>query len=289
MAVITAAKNLTRQWRTFSTAFSLGWQNESNWTWRPVYLLYAAIRPLALCLILYFLFMIAAKNPSTNQTFISVFLGNAFFTVFMTVSGGIGWVIIEDREFFRIIKYVYIAPSNFVVYILGRSTILVMVALFSLSFVLVFGLVVLELPINAAQIHWPMLIASFFLGSISTLAIGMIFAAFIMVTAKHAFLLAEGVGGAFLLLCGVIYPISFLPMGLRAFAYAMPMTYWMEATRRAFSQPPFGTTFAGWSDSMIMIVLVLTVGVSVMVSRVLFARILDYAKKTGKIDQVTHY
>jgi len=271
------------------TSFRIGWENESNWTWRPVYFLYAAIRPFALCLILYFLFRVSSQDPSVNPTFVSVYLGNAFFTIFMAVTGGIGWVIIEDREWFRIIRYVYIAPMNFILYILGRTLLILLVSIASLLIILAFGSGVLGIDFAPAGVDWAMLAVSFALGLASTIALGVILAGFVIITARHATLLAEGVGGAFLLLCGVIYPVDLLPAGLRAFAWGVPLTYWMEATRRALSRPAFGQTLAAWSDLQVMLALLATTAMFAVGSLLVYRLCLRFAKSRGKIDQVTHY
>jgi ABC-2 type transport system permease protein len=273
----------------FRTSFWLGWENESNWTWRPFYFLYAALRPLAMCLILYFLFRIASPDPSANPAFVSVYLGNAFFTIFMAVTGGIGWVIIEDREFFRLIRYIVIAPMHYTVYLLGRTFLVLLVSISSLFVILLFGAFVLGVPISLSAVRWPLLLGSFVLGLASTASLGMILAAFVLLTARHASLLAEGIGGAFLLLCGVIYPIDFLPGPVRIFAMGIPLTYWMEATRRALYPVPFGRVLAGWTSGGLMAVLAATTALLVLASMLVFRLCFDYAKAHGKIDQITHY
>jgi ABC-2 type transport system permease protein len=280
---------MRRTLQVLKNSFWLGWENESNWTWRPVYFIYAAVRPFAICLILYFLFRVATDNPAANETFVSVYLGNAFFTIFMAVAGGVSWVIIEDREFYRIIKYVYISPMHFPLYVIGRTLLILLVSIFSLAVIVLFGIFVLGIPVTFSSIHWPMLLGSFALGLISTGAIGIIFAGFVMITARHATLLAEGVGGAFLLICGVIYPVDLLPTVWQYLAKAIPLTYWMEATRRSFSRPAFGQTLAEWSDGGLMLALAISAVIFVLLASWVFTACLNFARRTGRIDQVTHY
>ena len=271
------------------TSFRIGWENESNWTWKPVYFLYAAVRPFAMCLILYFLFRVASANPSANPTFVSVYISNAFFTTFMAISAGIGWVIIEDREFFRIIKYIYIAPMRFSLYVFGRTLLVLAVSIVSMLIILGFGILVLGLPITVSAIHWPMLAGSFALGLISSASLGMMLAGMVLLTARHSTLLAEGVGGAFLLLCGVIYPIDFLPKIWQAIAMGIPLTYWMEATRRAFGLPAFGQALQFFSSSTLFLALFGFAVLYVLASIFVFNFCSYTAKRLGKIDQTTHY
>ncbi len=271
------------------TAFKIGWENESNWTWRPVYFLYAAVRPFALCLILYFVFRAATDNPSADPNFMSVYIGNAFFTIFIAISSGIAWVIIEDREWLRVIKYIFIAPMRFSLYILGRAALVMSVSILSTIVIILFGLFALKLPITAEQMRWGYLLASFALGLASSASLGMMFAGAVMLTARHSTLLAEGIGGAFLLLCGVIYPLDFMPAALQKIAMGLPLTYWMEATRRGFGLPPFGQAMAGWSNGGILIALVGFAVLFMALAVVVFKACTHAAVKRGKLDQITHY
>lgn len=275
--------------KVFWTSFLIGWEDESNWTIKPVYFIYATLRPFAMCLILYYLFKVATDNPAADPAFHAVYVGNAFFTIFMAVSAGIGWVIIMDREFYRIIKYIYIAPMRFSLYVTGRASLVMVVSIFGTLIILVFGRFVLSLPFGMADINWGMLLVSFILGIASSGALGMIFAGFMLVTARHATLLAEGIGGVFLLLCGVIYPVDFLPGFWQKIAMGIPLTYWMEATRRAFGIAPFGEIMAGFQTATLMLALALFALLYVAGALYLFKYSTFLAKKYGKIDQVTHH
>ena len=271
------------------TAFRIGWQNESNWTWRPLYFLYVLIRPMAACMILYFLFRVVSSNPAANPGFVSVYICNAFFTIFVAMTGGIGWVIIEDREWFQVIKYVYIAPMNFILYLIGRMLLVLLISIFGLTVILLFGEFVLGIPLAAGSIHWPLLAASFILGMISSAALGVMLAALVLITARHSMLLSEGIGGVFLLLCGIIYPIDFMPRILREVSLGIPLTWWMETTRRAFSRPAFGKMLASYSTGEALLIFLATAAILMVASSLSFRLCMGYAKKNGKIDQMTNY
>lgn len=285
---------MTHTLRVFWTSFLIGWENESNWIWRPAYFLYALMRPFAMCLILYFLFMAkgfsnAGYVPSGDPEFLAVYISNAFFTIFIAASSGVGWVIMEDREFYRIIKYIFIAPMRFSLYIIGRAMLVMCVSFVSTLIILLFGWLALDLPFGALEISWLTLFLSLVLGLISSGAIGMMLAGFMLVTARHATLLAEGIGGIFLLLCGVIFKLDFLPGFWQKIAMGIPMTYWMEATRRSFGLPPFGLAMQKYSDNSLLLFLFVFAVVYLSLSIVVFKLCTRLAKKYGKIDQVTHY
>jgi len=280
---------MTSTLRVIKASFIIGWENESNWIYRPAYFVYAALRPFAMCLTLYFLFKLVTDNPSADPAFVAVYISNAVFTVFMGLAAGVSWIVIEDREWFRVSKYVYISPISFWIYILGRALLVLFVSVISMMIIIVFGILVLKLPVSLEQINIPYLLASFALGIVATGALGMIFAGVVLITARHSSLMAEGLGGLFLLLCGVIYPVDFLPGWMQKISFALPLTYWMEATRDAFGLPQFGQTLSAISPTGALLMLGLFDIIFVLLAVGVFKLCMHHAKKHGKIDRMTNY
>jgi ABC-2 type transport system permease protein len=273
----------------FKYAMWIGWEMEYNWTKKWIYFLYASVRPLALCLILYFIFRIISSNPAGQQNFVSIYVANAFFGIFIAVAGGISWVVIQDREQYRVIRYIYISPMPFWWYILGRAMVVLAVSLVSLVIIIAFGALVLRLPIGITHISWALLIPSTVLGVVSASAMGLIFAGLCLVTARHSMLLAEGAGAVFLLVCGVLYPVDVMPMWVKAPGLAMPMTYWMEMVRRSFGGYGFSPVLSGISNFPLMLCLFALTVFFCAASLGSFKLCERAAKRRGKIDETTNY
>lgn len=274
---------------TLRHAMWIGWEMESNWTKTWIYILYAATRPLALCLIIYFLFKTVNPQPATDPAFVSVYIGNAFFTIFAAVAGGISWVVIQDREHFRIIRYIYIAPSPFWLYILGRALIVLVISVLSLAIVVMFGTYVLGTPTGWSHINWPLLLPTSLFGIASAAAMGLIFAGVCLITARHSMLMAEGAGAIFMLTCGVLYPVDVMPAIARWFGMTMPMTYWMELVRRSFGGFGFSPVLAGVSDGALMAGLAVLATAFCAVAMWVFRLCEGNAKRRGVLDQTTNY
>lgn len=274
---------------TLRHAMWIGWQMESNWTSTWVYILYAAVRPMALCMILYYLYMVVSANPATDPTFVSIYVGNAFFTIFVAVAGGVAWVIIQDREHFRIIRYIYMAPSPFWLYILGRALIVLVISLVSLLIIFLFASLALGMPVGFAHIRWHLLLPATVMGIVSAAAMGMIFAGVCLITARHSMMMAEGAGAVFLLTCGVLYPVDAMPMLARWVGMALPMTYWMELVRRAFGGLGFSRVLTGIGDAPLMGVLAALTVAFTASAFWLFRACENNAKRRGVLDQTTNY
>ncbi|MDP8254231.1 MAG: ABC transporter permease [Candidatus Alcyoniella australis] len=280
---------MSAYWRRLWAAIKIGWAVESNWTHTWVFVIYSAVRPLALCLVLYFLFRLVYQQPATEQAFIGVYVANAFFTLVITLCAGTTWAIINDREHYYIIRYIYVSPIRMITYVLGRSVPLLMLGLSSLLIILVFGRYVLEMPIGLDAIRWELLLPASILGVVCSMALGIFFAGFCLVTAKHSMMLAEGVGGVFLLLCGVIFPVDIMPAAFRVAGLALPVTYWMEATRRAFGVQGFSAMLTPLSDINLMLILLIGSALLLAASVWAFHGFEHLAVKHGKIDQATNY
>jgi ABC-2 type transport system permease protein len=275
--------------RAIRASMKIGWAIESNWTKPPLYLLYVALRPLAMCVLLYYLFKVISPAPAGDARFVSIYLGNAFFSVFGVMASSLSWAVISDREHYQIIRYVYISPAPFVWTIIGRAATFVLTALSSVVIILAVGGFLLRLPLHPWRVDWPLLLASTALGLAATLALGLFFAGLLLVTARHSLLLAEGVGGVFLLVCGVLYPTTYLPTWAQPVALAIPVTYWLEAVRRAFGVTNFDPNLAALpSGLLLLILLALTAAIGVLGVKA-FGWFEHYAKRHGKLDQVTNY
>ena len=96
--------------RSFISASWLGWKIESNWTDPFLFATYSIIKPLASAVILVIMYSIITDAQFSNPMFAYLYLGNAFYQYVPAVLSGISWTIIEDREHYRTLKYIYIAP-----------------------------------------------------------------------------------------------------------------------------------------------------------------------------------
>lgn len=280
---------IRQQVRAFWASIRIGWAIESNWTRVPLYLLYAAVRPLALCVLLYFVYKVVDPHPGGDPYFMGIYLGNAFFTVFITLTGGLSWAIITDREHYQIVRYVYITPAPFMMTVLGRAVTFLGIALSNVLLILLIGRFALGLPLGTANVDWILLVPVQMLGLAAAAGLGLFFAGLLLVTARHSMLLAEGIGGVFLLLCGVLYPTTKLPLWLQPVAWLNPLTLWIEASRRAFGVVSFDARLAVLPNWLLLILLTILTGVFAWLGVRAFLGFEHLAKRHGKIDQTTNY
>jgi len=267
----------------------LGWQVEANWADPFLFVVYSIAKPLSTTLILFFMVRVVARGAATAESFLYLFIGNTFFLYVTEVLIGISWAVFRDREDFETLKYIYTAPLRLLPYLLGRAFTKVVTATIGVSVALLFGKLVLGLPIGGDAGSWVRLAAAVSLGLVSVAWLGIALAGASIIVARHSMNLNEGLAGAFYLLCGAVFPLEVLPRWVLPFSLALPFTYWLELIRRTLTGRPYAVPLRGQSDAALWgILAVSTVGLA-MASMTWFAWCERKARTDGLIDWKTNY
>ncbi len=281
----------SESFRSFKIATWLGWQIESNWTDPFLFAVYSIIKPLASAGILVVMYGIIAKGNFGTPIFPYIYYGNAFYIYVGAVMTGISWAVIEDREHYKTLKYMYIAPIRIPAYWMGRGVARFLSGTVAVIITLAFGMFFLHVPLDLAQVNWPLFSVSLALGIAMLSMMGLILASITLLIAHHFFLIGEAVASALYLLSGAIFPLDVLPVWLRPLGYAMPITYWLELMRRSLSGNVAQAfpTLARFSDlQLIGILLALSIAFGIL-SRSIFRYCDLRARERGLIDLVSNY
>lgn len=295
MAVATRGESLREGLTGLRTAARLGWQIESNWTDPFLFALYSIIKPISASLILVFMWLVVIRGRAGGAEagfFAYIYVGNAFYMYVYGVLFGISWAIIDDREHYEMLKYIYLSPIRIYTYLLGRGFARFIISTMAVIITLAFGVAVLKIPIYPAQIDYPFFLLSLFIGLGSIVCLGIILAGVCLITARHNWGISESVAGIFFLLCGVIYPLHVLPGWAQAIGKVLPPTYWLEAMRRAVLGPSissFNTALSSISNGSLLAILLGTTVALAIVSHLFFKAAEHRARKRGLIDQRTNY
>ena len=278
-------------WRSFRTAAWLGWQIESNWTDPFLFAIYSFIKPISTAAILVVMYGIITQGNFESPIFTYMYLGNAFYIYVGAVMAGVSWAVIDDREHYKTLKYMYVAPINIPMYLFGRGVAKFVVGSISVLITLVFGMLFLHLRIDLAIVDWPLFFLALLIGVIMLAMMGLILAGVTLLIAHHVWFLGEAVAGALYLFSGAIFPLEVLPAAIRWIGYVTPITYWLELIRRALvgEVAEAFPTLQGLSNEQILGILVgLTVVFGILAIYV-FRWAEHQAKERGLIDMVTNY
>jgi ABC-2 type transport system permease protein len=218
--------------RAFLTATRLGWLLEANWTDPVLFFIYSVAKPLASVLILVFMVNVISGGGSAGlRAFVVV--GSSLWSFVFSGVAGLGVAILDDRERYRMLRYVFVSPSDFIVVILGRGVARVAVGLAGAVISLAVGIVFLGVDFDPGRIDWPVLAVAMALGLWAVVAIGVLIAAVCIQTRQESWQYPEAVAGALFLVSGAVFPLSVLPAFAQALGLISPLSWWMEGVRRA--------------------------------------------------------
>jgi len=291
MAISPSTVTRSEAWRSFKIAAWLGWQITSNWTDPLLFAIYSIVRPISRAAILVVMYGVITQGNFTNPLFPYIYLGNAFYSYVFTVMNGVSWAVIDDREHYKTLKYMYVAPIRIPFYLLGRGVAGFLTASLSVIITILAGVLFLHVSFDPLQADWLLFFVSLFIGIVMLAMMGLVLAAISLLVVRHSGFLAEGVSGVLFLFSGAIYPLEVLPAWLRPIGFAIPITYWLELMRRSLigNVAQAFPTLAGFSNLELLGILV---GLSIVfgVASIFVFRICDRrARERGLIDRTTNY
>ncbi len=279
--------------RSFRVATWLGWQIESNWTDPFLFFVYSIIKPVSSVMILVIMYWVITQTDTSSPYFAYMYLGNTAYIYVGSILVGVSWAVIDDREHYQTLKYIYVSPIRMYFYLLGRGMARFLTGTLSVVITMTFGLLALNLSIQAADVNWLYLAASMILGLASMALLGLLLGAATLQMARHYWSVGESVAGALYLFCGAIFPLDVLPEWLQPLGKALPLTYWLESLRRAIlgseASRAISPSLAGLGDGQLLLILLGVTLITGLVSIYFFRWSEHKAREKGLIDMTTHY
>ena len=274
---------LADAWRSFRTAIGLGWAIESNWSDPFLFAVYTMAKPLAAAGILVVMFQIITQGQSTEFLQFLI-VGSALWNVVFGVMGGLVQSILEDRERYKMMKYVVVTPSSLFPFLLGRSLARVLVSFVAVALTLAVGVVFLDVDLRPDLL---LLLPATVLGVTGVIALGVFMAGWCLQLRQEAWSYPEAIAGALYLISGAIFPIDVLPSFVHPIAFASPTTWWLEASRRGLLDHGSPGMLGSLSDGTVMLYLMLSTALAVPLALVAFAWFMRRARESGLLDMTT--
>jgi ABC-2 type transport system permease protein len=279
-------------------AIVLGWRVESNWADPVLFAIYTVVRPVASMLLVAFMVQIVGTAADAGiRTF--VVLGSALWAMLVAGLAGPAWSVLEDRERYRTLKYLYVSPATFLIMLAGRGGARLLTGAMGTGVALVFAVLVLGLRLDLGAVDWPMLVAAMLLGLPPVLALGIVLAAVCLQTRQESWSYPDAFAGAMFLVSGVVFPLAVMPAPLEAVGLLNPVTWWVAGIRHALL--PTGPSSIGGSGSLwtavtgssapdpatILIALFLTGALITLAATGLFRASERRARDRGLLDRTT--
>lgn len=277
--------------RSFKTAAWLGWQIESNWTDPLLFFAFSIMKPVASVMILVFMYNAVSQVGTGDPIYAYMYLGNAFYIYVGAVMAGASFSVLDDRERYRTLKYLYIAPINIPVYLVGRAVARFVIGTVAVLITLSAGIVFFQVPIDVASANWLLFAATLVVGIVCLTCMGIVLGLWTLTIRSEPWFVGEGMAAALYLFSGAIFPITLLPAFLQPLGLALPISYWLELIRRALLGQNVAAfpTFAGFSDGQLLGILC---GITLVFALLTFVayRFFDrQARDKGMIDAQSNF
>jgi ABC-2 type transport system permease protein len=220
---------------------------EANWTDPILFFIYSVAKPVSSALIL--VLMLEVIGGAAGRDFRGfVVVGSALWSFVISGIAGLAWSILDDRERYRMLKYVYVSPSDLIVVLVGRGVARVAVGAMGALITLGVGVVVLGVPFDPGRVDWALLGAVMVLGLATIVAVGVVLAGICIQTRQESWSYPEAVAGAMFLVTGAVFPLVVLPTPAQAIGLLTPLTWWIAGVRQALF--PGGVSSIGGPGSL---------------------------------------
>jgi ABC-2 type transport system permease protein len=273
----------------FAAAVRLGWKVSSNWTRPFLFLIYSVLRPISAALILVVMYAVITGGRGNTRAYLAfLVVGTAFWSF---VQGGVSEFavgILEDRGRFKMLKYAYLAPQPFPLFLVGRATAKLLSAATSVALVLIVATVGLHLPIDVRSIDWPLLVAACLFAFIAIMTFSIALAV-ILLAGRDAYGYGEIMAQVLYIFAGAIFPIGVLPGPLAWLASITPLPYWLELARRAILHGRVYQMFPDLSDGEVLLRLAVATAGTVVLGWIVYKMADRMARTRGYIDMETSY
>jgi ABC-2 type transport system permease protein len=278
-------------WNSFRIAAWLGWQIESNWTDPFLFAIYSIIKPVAGAAILVVMYAVVTRGNFGTPLFTYIYLGNAFYIYVGQILNGVVFAIIDDREHYKTLKYIYTAPIHYPTYLFGRSVANFIISTIAVTITMMIGVFFMHVQLDLSEINLPLFIISLIVGINMLALLGLIIAGVLLLLVHHVWELGSAIAGSLFLFSGAVFPLEVLPPFLRPIGYINPVTYWLEIIRRALigHVAEAFPTLTNLSNMQILFILVGLTAIFGVLSFVSFRICEKVARDRGVIDIVTNY
>lgn len=231
--------------RAVKASARLGFDVEGNWAPPWLYAFISLAGPAAGVLMLVFMYLVVMGTGSDRTYLAYLMTGAGVFVFVRLVLAGAGWAVIEDREHYKLLRYVYIAPVPFPAQVLGRVAFRLVVAAVGAALTLAAAGWWLGVPFRPDGVRWVGAVWGLMAGTAGVMAMGMVLASVMLLVDRMGWVWAEGVAGLVFLMSGLAFPLELLPAAAQGVGKALPTTYWAELWRQSFFGPEAALSLPG--------------------------------------------
>lgn len=260
-------------------------QVESNWTKKFLYLLYLFFAPLSSILIVCIIYGFLGQGFNSPSFYFALF-GSLSYFILADTFFNTAYTVIDDREHYRVLKYLIVSKTHYIVYLLGRG-----IGKFALSFVGITLNLLWIFPVFNIDTHFSLIlfVISIGVGFVGAFGLALLFSSYYLLAIREETSLLDVLFGGLYLISGAMFSPTVLPGILSKIASYFPISTAIEMTRFSIFGSHLTPYFQGTPFSQFMFIFIVSNIISLLVGLVMFEIALSSAIKKGYIDVTTAF
>jgi len=246
-----------------------------NIGWQAVWLVYDLMWAMSVGFLGLGVAAITGIKLDVNQYVLYLMIGSFMWTylssVFITVSWAITWERWEGT-----IEYTFMAPVKRTIHLFGNSIFAIIYGLIRMFVVLGLSELIFDLNLSKANFVAAGLILA--LASVSFIGLGMMAAVLPLISPEMGDKMTMITEAIIMMISGIFYPVSTLPVWMQHVASISPGTYALEGMRQALISGASISELSSFIWPLIVIGIVL-----IPLGNYVFSLGENYCKRTGKL------
>ncbi|MEM2176942.1 MAG: ABC transporter permease [Archaeoglobaceae archaeon] len=209
----------------------------------------------------------------SKEQFAFILIGAVTLSVLQVSQLDVAYVLLFDI-WSKSVRYTFVTPISAWNMILGSWIFGVLRGILAFLILLVASKTLFQVNLLVSLPTLTLFLLGIFL---SAMIIGIITCSLLLIFGYRAEIFAWTLSAIFMLLCGIYYPVSMLPETIRLFAYAIPLTHFLEFYRSFYGfESSFGNPLLiGYAISFLLLIFLIS----------LYLWALERARRRGTITQ----
>lgn len=263
----------------------IGIQIESNWTKKIFYLIFLLTVSFTAVLAVILIYGILGGGFKTN-TFVFAISGSLFYFLLSDIFFNTAWTVVDDREHYRMLKYIIVSKLNYLVYLLGRGMAKEILSLISVGLAFLWVIPIFRLPLN---INCSLFLFALLFSFVGAFGLALIFSGYYMLSIRGETTLMDVLFGGFFIISGALFPPNVLPKPIYAISVYFPLTNSIEMLRFSVFGKHLSPFLADISFGQFLLLFVFSNLITLLIGLLIINFSIKRAVKKGFIDITTAF
>ncbi len=263
----------------------IGIQIESNWTRKIFYLIFLIFVPFTATIAVILIYGILGGGLSTDA-FIFAFSGSLFYFLLSDIFFNAAFTVVDDRENYRMLKYIVLSKMNYLTYILGRGMGKGILSLIGVGLTLLWAIPILKFQLNFNLL---LFLFTLFFGFIGAFGLALIFAGYYMLSIRGETSLMDVLFGGFFIISGALFPPNVLPKTIYTISVYFPLSNSIEMFRLSLFGRHLSPFLADVPFKQFLLLFVFSNSITLLVGILFITLSIKRAVKKGYLDITTAF